>query len=408
MEFGLIHHYNIYKDQNDPESGDIFAQHLYRVLSSWIDQGIADSYFIDEFWELFGSIDGAALSGTDLLDLGILQTAEAISFYREKQDISQENNFYLMEARLPFFAFIEENTYRLIKNIEFNEIDFQIFEIIGGNFPHDAAQNFLIKNEWADIWLTLRYLDSLEDIETRIEILDKILSIRNTLPEKLLFLSYIFMIDSAYVLNAFNSNPGQKRISLPEDITEELISGIYKTIKPFIESGNLDTSWESRMSHELERETVFVLLALFEISQCPLNPGWVSVLEKGVSVFWNEAIYGGHGKYIPQPVQEFTGSILGLFPDEEIEYLLETSLILPLFMENLHLYSEESFYDLITPLSRFEDILYNELDLQIQRYLFDSRHKKRFTRRIKICAERIGYTLKIENGRPVLSKQDRF
>ncbi|MDH5657338.1 MAG: hypothetical protein OEZ34_15610 [Spirochaetia bacterium] len=407
MEFGLVNQYKRYKEQNDEESGEVFAHHLYRVLSSWIENGVEDSSFVDEFWELFGSIDGGSLSGTDLIDLGILQTAEALSFYKEN-DRSKNNNFYLTEARLPFFAFIEEKTYRLIKNIEFTEIDFQIFEIIGGTFPHDAAQNFLMKNEWADIWLTLRYLDSLEDIDLRIEILEKVLNIRNTLPEKLLFLAYLYLIDSSYILNAFSKEPVSKSITLPPDITEEIAADIYQVIMPFLETGTLDTSWETRMSEKMERETVFVLLALFEISQCPLNPGWIAVLERGVSVFWNESIYSGHGKYIPQPIQEFAASILGLFPDEEAESLLETSRILILFMENLHLYSEESFYDLLTPLTRFEEFFYEELEFQLHRHRYDSLQKKRYIRRIKICAERIGYTLTIVNGRPVLSRQEKF
>lgn len=404
-DISLLNLYKEYKEKDDRESGELFAHHFYRSLSRWIEEGKPEQNFVDTFWDFFSDIEESILNGSDLIDLGVLQTTEALSIFRSHESKFQESQLFLNEARLPFFAFLDESTYRLIKNIEFDEIDFQIFEIIGGSFPHDSAQNFLIQNEWADMWLTLRYLDSLDSIPQRLEILERVLPIRDSLPEKLLFIAYILMIDSDIILNSFeNQNPD--KFSFPVEIEKNLLQKIHSVVQPFLDTGKLDTAWENRVDPFYEKETVFILLALFEISQCPLSPAWVRVLEKGISVFWNLPAPSNAGKFIPQPIQEFTGSIFTLFPDEEAGYLLDTSLILPLFMENLHRYSEESFYDLLTPISRYEELLFREIEIYLSRNRFDINKNKRYSRRIKICAGRIGYSLKIINGKPFLSRKE--
>jgi hypothetical protein len=395
--------YRAYKNRNDLEAGKSLARSIYYHLNKWNVSGRPDGNFSDEFWRLFGDIDETTLTGNDLIDLGLMQTAEALSVFRENDGMIAEATFYLNEAMLPFYAFFEEISYRHLKNVDFSEIDFQIFDIIGGEFPHEAAQEFLIQNDWVDIWLTFRYLETIDDISQRIEIIEKIMHIRETVQEKLIFLSYAFTLDHHRILDTI---VGGSALFLPSDMSPSLILAVHDVIGPFLETGVLDTGWEYRMRAEFERETVFTLLAMFEITQAPLNPGWVRVLEKGTSVIWDAPIQEAPGSYIPQPIQEFTGSILGFLPEEETALVMDTSLVIPLFIENLHRYSEESFHDLLSPIALHPEPLYSEIELNLYRYRFDVKEKKRFHRRLKKCAARIGYDLLVQNGNAFLSKKE--
>jgi len=405
MHDDLLTLYRNYRDSGDLHSGDQIARQMYSILSQWLHNGAPEHSFIDEFWRLFAEIDEISLVGTNLIDLGLMQTAEALSVFKENEDPSSATTFYLKEALLPFLAFIDEQSYRKVKNIDFSEIDFQIFEIIGGEFPHDAAQNFLMQNEWSDIWIALRYLDSLDDRQLRFEIIEQMIFIRETIQEKLIFLSYLLLSDATSLLDRYTEYEENNAVR-SGDLNARLIFSIYRVIKPFLESGTLDTAWESRVAPEYERQIVFVLLALFEINQSPLSAGWVHLFEKGVSTLWNAPIHGSPGKYIPQPIQEFAGSILALFPETEILTLLETSLIIPLFIENLHRYTEESFHDLLGAVSKAPEQLLIEIELNLYRYKSNGREKKRFDRRLKKCAERIGYDLTMQNGNAQLIKKE--
>lgn len=392
MNYRFLEQYRSYKTDGGSEDGLDLANHLYRCLSAWIENGKPDQEFLAEMGDLMAEIQENPLSEKDLIDLGLYHTAEALQNYEKSEDADFLIEFYLNEARLPFFAYIDENSYRMIKNIEFNEIDFMIFEVIQGPFPHESAQLFLCENQWADLWVALRYLDSMDDAERRKEILEKMARIRTGSLERIILLCYMLLRHPETPAFEFSADPDNYSSSVPA----ALIEAILETGKTFLSTGSLDTGWEDRANKDYENEILFALLAFFEISQCELTPGWIRVLEKAVASIWYITVEEGGQKQTYQPLPEFAANILFLFPDDEIVDLLSTSLILPLYLENIDSYSEEVFHDLLHAVMRAEEPFLSELEMHLDRYASLARGDARD--RYQMCFDHMGCEVVNEDG----------
>ncbi len=399
----MLELYRAYKDEKDHGAANQLAGHFYRQLNYWIENGHPSAEFTEEFWELFSDIQGSLTSTTDLIDLGLMQTAEAITVYRQDEQTHSISDFYIYEARLPFFAFMDEGGYRLMKNIEFSEIDFHIYEIIQGDFPDEVAQSFLRENEWVDIWTALRYLDTLEEQETRFDILENMLEKRKTIQEQIIVLAYVFFAE-----NDFDGNLNdEKEFSIPEVFDPIMINAVLRILEDFYTDGELKTSWEENVPVEYENEILFFLISFFEISQSEISPAWIRVLERGMNTIWTYPFPEMDGSVkIHQPIQEFTASIITLFNESELAQFLETSLAFPIFFENLNKYNNESFQQFLGAFTRREDLLLNELQFALPGNISQDQVKEVLEGRLQEIASYMGREIKVQNGIPLLRHSD--
>lgn len=403
MSDTMIQSYKAYKELGDREAGYRLAYILYKHINTWIESGEPDPEFTENFWEMITDVRDYLEAGTDLIDLGIAQTAEAFGYYRQYDGNPLYFEFYLFEARLPFFAFFDDSGYRLMKSIDFTEIDFQIYDIIQGQFPHESAQGFLQDNDWVDVWTTMRYLENLENDPVRTSLLENVMVNRKTIHEKLIFLAYLIYTETDYFLN-YHSFP----IRLPHDITWEFIHSIANIIEPFLLKGELDTAWEERCSPSYTEETIFFLLAVFEVTQCDITPGWIRLLERSIATFWDFTFPEGEiSTYrVHQPIQEFTASILGLLPDEDLRHVAETSLIMPLFFENIHHFNDESFQALLATFTRIADLLLSELHVSLPSAVSRDQENEILGGRRQEIASYLGREIRIKDGIPIIMNSD--
>lgn len=377
METHIFGKYRVYKLEEDREAGLELAHYVYHQLSQWLEQGRPEPAFLAAFDSFFNNLQEHQFSSHDLIDLGLIHTAEAISSYHSEEETEQVTRFYLSEARLPFFATIDQNAYRMLKNFDFSEIDFQIFEIISNgsytDFPHDAAQNFLMDNEWVDIWVVLRYLDSLPDVDPDLELIERMMISRETLHEKLILLSYLCMIDPRLIAESIDAHNDRVRFNFPPDLSVNLRSTVFAIIRDRIKDGELDTAWETQFEPEspFRQEAIFSLLVFFETIHASLLPGWIRLLEVGVAETWTTRSIEENQEIVYQPITEFTASILGLLSEDDLRFLMETSLLLPEFFRNLAEYNPEAFQSLLIALTRESEIFIHELELALPRMLPD-------------------------------------
>ncbi len=399
----LLADYTTYRETADREAGSRIAARMYRELNYWIEYGFPSEEWVGEFWDLYSNMQGRTNDLNDLLDLGLVHTAEAISLYRESDNNASVAEFYVHEAKLPFFAFIDEPGYRIMKNIEFTEIDFLIFEIIQGDFPHEVAQSFLVENEWVDIWSCLRYFDNLEDRIQRNQILHGMLQKRKTMQERLILLAYLFYSDG----EAIRRQADDAMVPLLLEFPPEWIHSLLLIAENYFISGSPSVNWQQDMYPAFENETIFFLIALYEITQSDLTPGWISLLEKGLSTIWTYPYPEPDGNMkIHQPIQEFTASILSLLGDSEIEQILNTSLIIPLFFENMNRYNNESFHQFLTAFSLHEELLLQELNLAMPSFIDKMNEKDLLQGRMQEIATYFGKEIKIQNGVPLILHSD--
>lgn len=400
----MIDLYRVYKEKEDQETGSTIANYFYRQLNYWIEYGKPEETFLAGFWKFWAEAQDIIGAPADLIDLGLAQTAEALSLYKDDPG-PVSSDYYIYEARLPFLAFLDEQGYRMARSIEFSEIDFHIFEIIGGDFPEEVAQNFLKENEWADIWTSLRYLDSLDPIhesEVRISILERMLAIRKTVQEKLIILAYIFYSDRGIL-----TGDDPLEITLPSDFPPEFIRSLIHITGEFYEEGSLSVNFEERLNDQFENESVFFLLSLFEISQMEVSPSWIRVLELGMQKIWTYPFPELDGTMkIHQPMQEFTASILSLLSDEDLGQILESSLVLPIFFENLDRYNTEIFLHLLGTFSRKDELLLQELLIAMPGSIQQEREQEFLQGRHQEIASYLGKEIKIRNGIPLIRHSD--
>ncbi|MBI3395483.1 MAG: hypothetical protein HY042_06590 [Spirochaetia bacterium] len=390
--------YKSFRDEHNEESARELADEMYRNLSRWLDVGRPPENFMDDFDPVFLLLHERGAGNADLIDLGLMHTADAVNCFRN-EGWTGHVQFHVSEARMPFLAFLDETTYRRMKNVEFSEVDFQIFEIIQGDFPHDAAQNLLIEHDWIDIWLALRYLDRIEDRRERLQLIERTMGVRETMHEKLIFLAYLFVTDPE-VIDAYTNEADRIEFNFPADLERPLVAAIKAVIDPFLKDGILDTAWEQRLHPEYEDEVLFTILGIFEVSQCPINAGWVRVLERAM-LHLKE--YGDSEKV--QPMPEFVASILNFLPDADLQQILETSLVLPTFHENLVRYTDDCFHDLAFGLSRAEEVFVRELEHHLASAYTQEGSETLLRKRLEELADIAGFAIVTDNNEPRLVKR---
>ena len=402
MKYQLLAQYRAYKEGKD-KSEEHLAGLIYRQILFWIENGAPDEDFYMELIELAGEIDDPFFSGErGLLDLCLLELTEALHSYRDLNGNPEVTDFYLKEARLPLLARLDESSYRLQKNLEFNEIDFPIFEIIGGTFPHETAQNFLKEKDWVDIWLALRYLDSLEDEGQVLNILERMMEIRKPLPESLIILAYL-MITRPEVMDRYVRDE-EAGIDLGDKLSAEFIQNVYDCSYNFIWNGELALSYMETIEKKFQSEVLFCLRSMFEISQCQLSPAWIQAIEESVRNPWPYDERLETGVFRHQPLVEFSASILALLSEEELYDVLETSRILIYFFENLDTYTGQAFEDMLEAVCRVEGLFLSELQFQLEQLMNSS--KARVQKRLQRCARAIGREVIFRDGRPTLIDQE--
>lgn len=402
MSNKLAEQYRKYKHDGDRIAGDELCGLFYKQLSYWIEFGKPVPGFVDEFWELYIELQEPQGPPQDLIDLGLFQTAEAITGYRQENSNENMLSFFLHEARLPFFAYMDENGYRLIKNLEFSEIDFQIFEVIQGTFPHDAAQNFLVDNEWADIWTVLRYMDSIDEDIQRWQIIETLMEKRKTIHEKLIFFAYLLFTEGDSLRPMLT-----EQIGFPEDLQGDVLDSVFFLMGPFLESRDLDLNWEDRIHPSFEKELIFFLLSFFEVAQCDLSPGWIRLLERSLEIVWDYPFADQEGAIREhQPIQEFLASILGIFSEGDLQYLLDTSLLYPLFFENLEQYKSDALQSLLGVFVRYEDKTLHELSIVLPDSLREDRLNLYTEGPYQEIARVLGHEIQVKNGIPHLLNVD--
>ncbi|MCB1318872.1 MAG: hypothetical protein KDK34_01400 [Leptospiraceae bacterium] len=395
-----------YKHSQDERAGRDVADYFYSNLSLWYDRNQPPADFIGDFDRFFAAIEHDLLSPADLIDLGIMQTAEAIQSFMIDDGSDRITLFYLGEARMPFFARVDEDAYRQFKQHEFLEIDFQIFEIIHGDFPHYAAQQFLLENEWVDVWLVLRYLDSLDDFELELDLFEQIIRKRDAYHEQLILFAYLLVVEPDLVRALIEKNGAPSGLNLPSDISIPLMQTALRILEECIEDGELKATFEELLPPELEKEGLFLLLALFEITHAHLGPGWVRLLERAASNLWAIHLSADDEEVVNyQPIAEFAGSIISLLPDDDLEHVLRTSLLLPIFFEHIAGYNPEAFHNLIMPLAAVPEIFIHELEMHLPEIYTEDVEDDVRLQRMRMAAQSVGHDLLIKDGRVTMVRR---
>lgn len=382
MNYSFLGDYSKYREQSDRAAGEQFAAHMHRLLSSWVEHGAADEAFLDQFQEFAEELQSIPPDQSDLLDLGIMHAMEAVNLVRENKP--SEALRLASEARFPFLAFLDENSYRNSTNVSFHEVDFQIYERIRGNFPHEAARNYLLNSRRADLWSAIRYMEGLESRSETRELLSAMLTRRQVVPEKLILAAFWVFLEPDVI--------SAKRI---EDLDAGLLEALERVLPERLAEDGLDASWTERVDSHFENEILFFLQAYFEISGAALSPGWICLLEKSISNHWRLTVPDFPDE-VHEPNPEFAGSILHLLEEEQLEELLKTSLILPLFFEHMERYVDFSFYEICYGLARFDDLLREELEHAVA--ALPSEPSEILRARLEDCAEVVGCELVIKDG----------
>jgi len=372
LNYGFLSNYNRYREEGSREAGEQLAGHLHRLLSAWTETGSPDQDFLEQFQEFMEELQTLPPDQNDLLDLGLMHAVEAFNLLKENRP--EEALRIASDARFPFLAYLDENSYRSLTNVTFHEIDFQIYERIRGNFPEESARNYLLNAKRTDLWAAIRYLEGLENREEAIEILSGMIERRIVLPERLILLAFWLLLDPDILTS-------ERR---PFFEQEQLLESLARVASPGMATEGLDTGWVERMNPLYENEILFFYQAYFEISGSPLSPGWIHLLEKSISNHWRVTIPEFPDE-VHEPNPEFAGSILHLIEDEYIENLLKTSLILPLFFENLEKYVDFSFYEISSGIARKEAIFMEELGHFLGR--LTSEISELLRNRLEECAE---------------------
>lgn len=393
-EKGIAEIYRDYQVDHDPSLEDYLIHEIYRHIMSWLKNDQPDELFLVEVMEIMAQYEEPLIRGNHLIDLCLWELMEVThAYYGTTKDREQIRHF-LTQARLPLLARIDEDTYRALSQIEFHEVDFFIHEIIGGNFPHDAAQAFLKRCQNPDIWLTIRYLDELEGDLVIIEIIESMLNHLQIVPEKYMMLAYLVSCFPEKV-GSWLHNTDEIGIRLSEDTPIELLESIYNVSIEFLKTGELKLDYRNKMTAGHEAETLFALLSLFEISQTVLTSAWIQVIEESIANQWTYRLPSLKRVQRHQPLPEFAASIISVLDVEDTDQLFNESRVLAIFFENLHRYTRNTFDELVDILSSYRFAFTEELELQLtlQRDLPHLRW-----RRFQLCAGRIGKQLIEKDG----------
>lgn len=247
-----------------------------------------------------------------------------------------------------------------------------------------------------DIWLSIRYLDDLEDDSVVIEIIESMIDHLRIVPEKYMILAYLIYRFPERIEAMIRGEDDGLRLS--DDTPIELAQSIYDTSRDFVATGILTLDYREKMIPGRQAETMFALLSLFEITQCELNPAWMDVMEQSMANLWTYRLQGMRRIQRHQPLPEFVASILSVLTPEEEERLLVYSRVLALFFENLHRYTRNTFEELLDVLSHRQDLFFDELELQLSLENEGDSMPLR-SRRLALCARSLGKQIVERDGR---------
>lgn len=393
---GIAEAYREFQQDRSQETEEFLTHEIYRNVMAWLQNGYPEERFLHELMEISASYEEPSFRGGNLLELSLWELMEVVHAFNGIPEDREHIQYFLTQARLPLLARIDEDTYRVLSQLEFHEVDFFIYETIGGEFPHDSAQAFLKNGENPDIWLSIRYLDDLEDDSVVIEIIESMIDHLRVVPEKYMILAYLIYRFPERIEAMIRGEDGGLRLS--NDTPIELAQSIYVTSRDFIATGILTLDYREKMIPGRKAETMFALLSLFEITQCELNPAWIDVMEQSMANLWTYRLQGMRRIQRHQPLPEFVASILSVLTPEEVEHLLVYSRVLAIFFENLHRYTRNTFEELLDVLSHRQDLFLDELELQLSLENEGNSMPLR-SRRLTLCARSLGKQIVKQDGR---------
>ncbi len=399
----LINAYRKYIEYKDYESERFLIFELYKNIQFWIQNGYPDNTFLMEFLEISFEHEMEYYYNLNLLELGLSELIEAVNYYQGLDKNIELINHFLKQALMPLLAWIEPESYRKIKDFHFSEIDFRIFDIIGGEFPHESAQFFLkTSNYIEDIWGVIKYFEKLDDHDVILEILESLLINLKVLPEKYVLIAYLLFKFPEMVRSFFYNKYNKKFIKLPKEIQYLEFESAFLSAEEFLFKGQLRVDFYKKiLNPRHETIVLFVLLSLFEITNPVITPSWIEVFERGISHLWTYK-----SKTIPlqkkhQPIPEFVANIIA-FLDENIQReILSHSKILILFFENLYRYTKQTFDELLDLITIQSDVFEEELIFQLQKNYIKSRSE---FRRWESCANSINKKI-IKDGSIYILKE---
>lgn len=384
----LLTAFRKYIQYDDRESEAFLIHELYKYTQYWIHHSEPENQFLIEFMELLSEYEREPIQLKSLLEIGMKELIDALNYYNEFEKKSPFIEKHLYQASMAFLAYIDEEKYRKLKQYQFFESDFYIFDIIGGNFPHEIAQHFLKTTTDIDVWTVIDYLEEINNDNIIIEILNALLNNLKILPDKYILLSY-FIIKYPELVSAFLEEVPTKVlnfISLPKEIHLDEVKSIYYASKEFLFHRKLQMHfYENILQPKHESIVLLCLLSMFEITHVNLTPAWIDVFERSLSNLWTykNKFYKWEKKY--QPIPEFAISIISFLSEEEQKVILETSKIWIVFFENIHKYSRHTFDELIEFFSFFPNIFEEELKF----YLPLGERSHLILKRLKLCAAKI-------------------
>lgn len=385
--------YKKFLKDHDKEAEKFLIYELYKNTYQWFQNGKPKNEFVSSFLELILEYE-EPIEGKTLLDLGILELMDAVNIYNnlEPPHSEQEIEKHLKYSLMSFLAWIDEASYRKIKNIEFLEIDFYIFEIIGGELPHIAIQNFLKTAKEIDVWIVIKYLEEISEKVLLLEVIEALLKNYEVQTEKYTLLGYFVYRFFEDLENSFLYGNFESLIHLPTEISYQELNLIYSVCRNVLLNYELETDFFVKIKNpEFEFSILIVLLTLYEILNPKITPAWIEVFERSIRNLWTCHLKSSKNYKKQQPIPEIAANILAFLPEDEQRDILSTSKILILFFENINHYSPLTFMELVDVLSIQSDLFEEELSFQLE--YFKPKHLKRYSK----CAFKINKKI-IKNG----------
>ncbi|MCS7205108.1 MAG: hypothetical protein NZ853_05380 [Leptospiraceae bacterium] len=364
----IVSAYREYKKSKDKQAENFLIQELFRQIGNWIQEGRPEQNFLLEL--LVISLEYEDFENHEnLLELGFQKLMEAFFIHQELKNY-QNFQTILEEAYMPFLAKTDEHQYRELKKQKFYEIDFLVFRFIGGEFPHASAQEFLKTTKEMDVWLAINYLYQIKnDEETSHEIISKLLKNLDKFFERYVLLSFTILTHPNWVRDYLFNDELQKntKFKIPKSISWKELFSIYQTTRFYLENGYLNMNFFESYPQEYEHVNLFVLLAIFELTNAKITPAWIEVFERAIlnqkvikRKYYNQSV-----KH--QPVPMFAIGILKQIPKEDQLKIIETSRVLIGFFQKLKHYTHETFQFLLDYFStfhfHFEEELRHHLEL---------------------------------------------
>lgn len=378
--------YRKFLENQDKELERILIYELYKKTYSWFINGFPEEQFLNELLELFLDYE-EPIEVKSLLDLGILKLIEVVHLYNTFENIENSNSELqksLKQCLMPFLAYIDEISYREMKNIEFLEIDFSIYEIISGELPHHSIQDFLRSTKETDVWTIIKYFEDISNQQIIIELIESLIKNYQTQFEKYILITYLIYRFQKKFEENINFNDKINIINLPNDISYKELKFIYSLTRNFLTHHKLEMDFFTKFQNsKLETIGLICLLTLFEICNPELTNSWIEVFERSINNLWicNYKQKNVSKKY--QPIPEFAINIFAFFQENEQRRILKISKILILFFQNINKYSYKTFEELSDLLSIHSDLFEEELKFQLK--YFHPKNLKRFSK----CAFKI-------------------